>query len=212
MTLLLLHFPILILFLISFSNNVTPSCIQITDKQWPNQWIKPLIRFEIEPPRYIFFNEQTLFIYYFFFSQITTTSDASLTDLIEYLIYPTTLLILTKWDNSSAQWIYLNGGIWYLWLPINQIWRELLEQRPWENVKNWLIIRNLPPQKLDVMSFFFFSCFCSPLFNFDQDSNGKYKTPTFTGIPPCVTILTMLEGFRTSQDSMADEVSGNIVE
>ena len=38
-----------------------------------------------------------------------------------------------------------------------------------------------------------------------------YKTPTFTGIPPHVTILTMLEAIRTSQDSKTDEVSGNIV-
>ena len=32
-------------------------------------------------------------------------------------------------------------------------------------------------------------------------SNKKNKTSTFTGIPPHVTILTMLEDIRTSQDS-----------
>ena len=37
------------------------------------------------------------------------------------------------------------------------------------------------------------------------------KTPTFTGIHPHVTILTILEAIRTSQNGMADEVSGNIV-
>ena len=36
------------------------------------------------------------------------------------------------------------------------------------------------------------------------------KTPTLTGIPPHVTILTILEAIRTSQDGMEDEVSGNI--
>ena len=40
--------------------------------------------------------------------------------------------------------------------------------------------------------------------------NKTYKTPTFTGVTPYVTILTMLEAIRTSQDSMADELSGNI--
>ena len=41
--------------------------------------------------------------------------------------------------------------------------------------------------------------------------NKTDKTPTFNGITPRVTILTMLEAIRTSQDGMADEVSGNIV-
>ena len=41
--------------------------------------------------------------------------------------------------------------------------------------------------------------------------NKTDKTPTFTGIPPPVTILTMLEAIRTSQDVMTDEVQGNIV-
>ena len=41
--------------------------------------------------------------------------------------------------------------------------------------------------------------------------NKTYKTPTFTGITPNVTILTMLKAIRKYQDGMADEVSGNIV-
>ena len=41
--------------------------------------------------------------------------------------------------------------------------------------------------------------------------NKTNKTPTFTGIPPYVTILTMLEAIRTPQDRVADEESGNIV-
>ena len=41
--------------------------------------------------------------------------------------------------------------------------------------------------------------------------NKTDKTPTFTGIIPHVTVLTMLEDIKTSQDGMADEVSGNIV-
>ena len=41
--------------------------------------------------------------------------------------------------------------------------------------------------------------------------NKTDKTPTFTGIPPHIAILTMLEAIRTSQEGMADEVSGNIV-
>ena len=36
------------------------------------------------------------------------------------------------------------------------------------------------------------------------------KLPTFTGILPHITILTMLEDIRTSQEGMADEVSENI--
>ena len=64
----------------------------------------------------------------------------------------------------------------------------------------------------------FFLQLFSPYFSFfDQASNSKIpwnktdKTPTFTGIPPHVTILTMLESIRTYQDGMADEVSDNIV-
>ena len=41
--------------------------------------------------------------------------------------------------------------------------------------------------------------------------NKTDKTPTFNGIPPHVTILTMLEAIRISQDGMVDEVSGNII-
>ena len=41
--------------------------------------------------------------------------------------------------------------------------------------------------------------------------NKTDKTPTFNGIPPHVTIFTMLEAIMTSQNSTADEVSGNIV-
>ena len=41
--------------------------------------------------------------------------------------------------------------------------------------------------------------------------NKTDKTPTFTGIPPHISILTMLEAIRTSQDGTEDEVSGNIV-
>ena len=42
-------------------------------------------------------------------------------------------------------------------------------------------------------------------------SNKTDKTPTSTGIPPHVTILTMLEAIRISQDVILDEVSGNII-
>ena len=41
--------------------------------------------------------------------------------------------------------------------------------------------------------------------------NKTDNTPTFTGIPPHVTILTILEAIRISQDVMVDEVSGNII-
>ena len=41
--------------------------------------------------------------------------------------------------------------------------------------------------------------------------NKTDKTPTFTAIPPHVTILTMLEAIRTPQDGILDEVLGNIV-
>ena len=41
--------------------------------------------------------------------------------------------------------------------------------------------------------------------------NKTDNTPTFTGVPPHVTILTMLEAIRTYQDGMSDEVLGNIV-
>ena len=41
--------------------------------------------------------------------------------------------------------------------------------------------------------------------------NKTDKTPNYTGIPPHVTILTTLEAIRTYQDSMVDEVLGNIV-
>ena len=41
--------------------------------------------------------------------------------------------------------------------------------------------------------------------------NKKYKTPTFTGFPPHVKMLTMLEAIRTYQDGMADELFGNFV-
>ena len=41
--------------------------------------------------------------------------------------------------------------------------------------------------------------------------NKTYKAPTFTGVTPHVTILTILEAIRTSQDGMVDEVSGNIL-
>ena len=42
--------------------------------------------------------------------------------------------------------------------------------------------------------------------------NKTDKTPTFTGITPHVTILTILEAISKSQEGMADEVSGNMVE
>ena len=42
--------------------------------------------------------------------------------------------------------------------------------------------------------------------------NKTDKTPTFTGTPPNVTMLTMLEAIRTSKDGMEDEVSVNIIE
>ena len=45
--------------------------------------------------------------------------------------------------------------------------------------------------------------------NFPWDKTDKALI--FTGIHPHLTILTMLEAIRTSQDIMADEVSGNIV-
>ena len=73
------------------------------------------------------------------------------------------------------------------------------------------------PQNDILKSFFFFTFFCSSFSFFDQDFNRNIswnktdKTTTFTGNPPHVTILTMLEAIRTSQDIMADEVSGNIV-
>ena len=41
--------------------------------------------------------------------------------------------------------------------------------------------------------------------------NKTDKTPTFTGIPPHVTFLTMLEAIRESQEGVVDEVSGNII-
>ena len=41
--------------------------------------------------------------------------------------------------------------------------------------------------------------------------NKIYKTPTFTGIHPHETILTMLEAIGKSLGGVTDEVSGNIV-
>ena len=41
--------------------------------------------------------------------------------------------------------------------------------------------------------------------------NKTDETPTFTGILPHVTILTMLEAIMESQDGTEDEVSGNII-
>ena len=41
--------------------------------------------------------------------------------------------------------------------------------------------------------------------------NKIEKTPTFTGIIPNVTILTILEAIRISQDGIVDEVSRNII-
>ena len=41
--------------------------------------------------------------------------------------------------------------------------------------------------------------------------NKTGKTPTFTGVTPNVTSLTMLEAIGTSKGGMADEVLGNIV-
>ena len=37
-------------------------------------------------------------------------------------------------------------------------------------------------------------------------------TPSLTGIPPHITILTMLEAVRIYQDSIVNEISGNIIE
>ena len=64
---------------------------------------------------------------------------------------------------------------------------------------------------------FLFSCFCSPFSFFDQYFNIKIyleqnrKDTQFHWDNPYVTILTMLEAIRTSQDGMSDEVSGNII-
>ena len=41
--------------------------------------------------------------------------------------------------------------------------------------------------------------------------NKTDKTATFTGIPPHVTILTMLEVIRIIWEGMVDELSGNII-
>ena len=41
--------------------------------------------------------------------------------------------------------------------------------------------------------------------------NKTDKTPTFTGITPHVTILTMLETIRKSQDGMSYEFFGDII-
>ena len=41
--------------------------------------------------------------------------------------------------------------------------------------------------------------------------NKTGKTTNFRGIHPHGTILTTLEAIRTSQDGIADKVSGNIV-
>ena len=41
--------------------------------------------------------------------------------------------------------------------------------------------------------------------------NKTDKTPTFTGITPHITILTMLKSTRISQDGMVNEASGNII-
>ena len=62
--------------------------------------------------------------------------------------------------------------------------------------------------------FIFFGHLYPSLFKLSTEKppwNQRDKTPNFTGIPPHVTILTMLEAIRTYQDGMADKVSGNIV-
>ena len=73
------------------------------------------------------------------------------------------------------------------------------------------------PQKWYLESFFssaIFAHLSTSLINISAEKfpwNKPDKIPTFTGISPRVTILTMLEAISTSQDSMADEVLGNIV-
>ena len=72
--------------------------------------------------------------------------------------------------------------------------------------------------KMVFISPFFFSCFFAHLYpSLINIATAKFpwnktdKTPTFTGITLRVTILTILEAIRTSQDGMSDEVSWNIV-
>ena len=73
------------------------------------------------------------------------------------------------------------------------------------------------PKMIFMSPFFFFVFFyhLSPsLINISTENfhcNKTDKTTTFTGIPTHVTILTMLEAIRTSQDGMEDEVLGNII-
>ena len=74
----------------------------------------------------------------------------------------------------------------------------------------------LPANFRDVRFFSsaFFAHFSPSLINISTIKfpwNKTYKTTTFTGITPDVTILTMLEAIRTSQDGMMDKESGNIV-
>ena len=68
------------------------------------------------------------------------------------------------------------------------------------------------PVKLGVLSVF--SHLSPSLINLSTAKfpwNKTDNTPNLTGIPPHVTILTMLEAIRKSQDGMAYDLSGNIV-
>ena len=79
-------------------------------------------------------------------------------------------------------------------------------------------MRPTSPRMIFKSNFFSSAVFChfsSPLIKFSSEKSPwdkVDKTPTFTGTPPPdVTILTMLEAIRTSQDVMGDNVSVNIV-
>ena len=66
------------------------------------------------------------------------------------------------------------------------------------------------PKMISKSSFFYstvFYHFSPPLIKLPTEIfpwDRADKTPTLTGIPPHITILTMLEAIRTSQDVMVD--------
>ena len=85
-------------------------------------------------PDNILYNELNLFTSQLSSVQTPTAYADSFTDLIEYFISPITFLPLTKRYTSPVWLIYRNKGTWYLWLPINQIWKKLLKKQSWENL------------------------------------------------------------------------------
>ena len=95
--------------------------------------------------------------------------------------------------------------------------REIIQRK---SVRKFIGLReHMKPTspKMIFKVLFFLQLFFSPFSLFDQAFNRKNiwdkidKTPTFNGVTPHVTILTVLKAIRTSQDGILDEVLGGII-